>query len=81
MNIQTSLKNMCLCRRGEHCLYRAFGLNNVDARGLKKSEIKLQLETYYPEIKSTEIISQNTLDEVQQGHFHYEIKVNGYEQF
>lgn len=81
MDIQTSLKNMCMCRRGEHPLYRGYGLNGVDGSGLRKAEIKQQLDAFYPEIRNVEIKNNNTLDDISSGHFKYEISVSGYEQF
>ena len=44
MDIQSSLKNMCMCRRGEHPLYRGYGLNGVDDMHLYLKDILALVE-------------------------------------
>lgn len=77
--IQNCVKNMLICKTRSHCLFRGFGLNSVDrVGGVKRSEIKKQLTTYFPEVTKFDIKQKSTFGDLQQGSFAYEITVTGY---
>lgn len=80
VNIKNCFKNMVICRTGEHCLYRNFGLNNVDSPyGISYSDVKFQCKTFYPDIEDIEITRRSTMNELQVGQFKYSISVKGAE--
>lgn len=79
MNIENCLKNFLECRRGDHILFRNFGLGNVDSPfGVSKGEIKAQIAKYYPNLSDVSIVSKNTSNNLAQGHYSYIIDFSGY---
>lgn len=63
--------NMINCRRGEHCLFRSFGLGDVtDQVGrLRKSQISQEVAKWYPNAASIKI-------EAKEGD-EYQIQITG----
>lgn len=48
--------NMFKTKRGEHCLFRQFGLNPSDSVGLmNKSTVQLEISKWYPAVKSISV--------------------------
>lgn len=79
MSIQDNIKNCLICKKGNHILYRDFGLKAVDdVGGIKKSDIKLQLSKFYPDIQRYNI-SMNNSDSISKGEFIYNINIYGTE--
>lgn len=79
MNIENCLKNFLECRRGDHILFRNFGLGNVDSPfGLSKGEIKAQIAKYYPNLSDVNIVSKNTANNLAHGQYSYAIDFSGY---
>lgn len=79
MNIEICLKNFLECRRGDHILFRSFGLGNVDSLfGVSKGEIKAQIAKYYPNLSDVNIISKNTANNLAHGQYSYVIDFSGY---
>lgn len=72
------ITNMMSCRPGEHCLYRDYGLNVVDrAGGLRRADIKAQIEKFYPDVTSVEITNKTTDSDALTGRFVYDVHVKG----
>lgn len=79
MRIENCLKNFLECRRGEHILFRSFGLGNVDSPyGLSKGEIKSQIAKFYPDLIGVKVISRNTAGGLALGQYSYTIEFTGY---
>lgn len=56
-NIAQNVANMAKTRRGEHVLFRSFGLNVIDdVNGLTRGEISRQLKEFYPQINRFSVI-------------------------
>lgn len=56
-NIAQNVANMAKTRRGEHVLFRSFGLNVIDdANGLTRGEISRQLKEFYPQINRFSVV-------------------------
>lgn len=57
MNTGNDIVNMLKCRRGEHCLFRSFGLGAItDQVGkLRKGQIVQELAKWYPQITDVNI--------------------------
>lgn len=56
-NIAQNVANMAKTRRGEHLLFRSFGLNVIDdANGLTRGEISRQLKEFYPQINRFSVV-------------------------
>lgn len=79
MNIEICLKNFLECRRGDHILFRSFGLGNVDSPfGVSKGEIKAQIAKYYPNLSDVSIVSKNTTNNLAHGQYSYTVDFSGY---
>lgn len=56
-SIAQNVANMAKTRRGEHVLFRSFGLNVIDdANGLTRGEISRQLKEFYPQINRFSVV-------------------------
>ena len=57
MNTGQDIVNMLNCRKGEHCLFRSFGLGHVtDQVGrLRKAQITQEVARWYPDVMSVSI--------------------------
>lgn len=56
-DIAQNVANMAKTRRGEHILFRSFGLNVIDdANGLTRGEISRQLKEFYPQINRFSVV-------------------------
>ena len=67
-NIAQNVANMAKTRRGEHVLFRSFGLNVIDdVNGLTRGEISRQLKEFYPQINRFSVVqvSKNFTGSVQ----------------
>jgi hypothetical protein len=79
MKIENCLKNFLECRRGDHILFRSFGIGNIDSPyGLSKGEIKAQIAKYYPNLTGVKVTSRNTSDGLALGQYSYTIEFSGY---
>ena len=78
MDAGKCITNMMICRRGEHCLYRDYGLDVVDrSGGLRRSEIKAQIEKFYPDVTAIDITNKTTEADAMTGRFVYDVHVKG----
>ena len=76
MNTGKCIVNMIKCHKGEHCLYRSFGLG-VETDGIIKpsrSELQVELNRWFPgnSVQSFELKSYNN-----KGEFDYNISIEG----
>ena len=56
-NIAQNVANTAKTRRGEHVLFRSFGLNVIDdANGLTRGEISRQIKEFYPQINRFSVV-------------------------
>ena len=73
-DLGVNIVNMMKCRRGEHCLFRSFGLGSeVDSvTGWGFGKVNVELAKWYPGCK---IKSFNTRKAQSDGAFEYQIEV------
>lgn len=57
MDTGQCIVNMLICRQGEHCLFRSFGLGQVtdQAGRLRKGQVSQELAKWYPNVRSVKI--------------------------
>jgi hypothetical protein len=80
VKIQDCLRNLGLCRPGEHPLFRGYGLNDVDSPyGLSYGEVKNQVAEYYPDVDSVFIERRSTAGDLALGQYRYTITFRGVE--
>ena len=78
VNLGNCLKNLTLCRPGEHCLYRGYGVNAVDSPyGLSYGDVKSQCSAYYPDVDNIEITKRSTSNDYELGTYRYTISIKG----
>jgi hypothetical protein len=75
-NVSENIVNMIKCRRGEHCLFRSFGLGakTDDVARLTRSIVQVEINRWFPGTNITEFkqSGQNA-----KGEFIYNISVRG----
>lgn len=69
MDTGECIKNMIITKKGEHILFRAFGLGAITDRPgrLRKSDLSTAIATWYPQINGFSI--------VQTGDNEYDVRV------
>lgn len=66
--------NMFKTKRGEHCLFRSFGINATDDVGvLRKSTISEEVAKWYPAVKSVSV--RRTGGTFERGESQYQISI------
>ena len=67
------IRNMVLCERGEHCLFRDYGLVVTDdTTAFSRTMMQPEISRFYP---GAAIKSFSILDADAKGHFEYNIDV------
>lgn len=69
------IRNMVLCERGEHCLFRDYGLSVTDDIGaFSRTMIQSEISRFYPGavVKSLSVVEAD-----EKGHFVYNVDVEG----
>lgn len=75
-NVSKNIVNMIKCRRGEHCLFRAFGLG-AETDGisrLTRSSVQVEINRWLP---GNTIVEFSQSGQNSKGEFIYNISVRG----
>lgn len=78
VDIKTCVANMARCRRGDHILFRSFGLNVIDSPGgLTLGDVKTQIAAYFPDASGVRVVSTTTAEQGALGGRSYTITLDG----
>lgn len=71
-----NIVNMIKCVKGEHCLYRTFGLGSVtdDVNRLTRSAVQVEINRWFP---GNTVTSISTISTSNDGEFIYNVQVRG----
>ena len=69
------IRNMVLCERGEHCLFRDYGLAVTDDIGaFSRTMVQSEISRFYPGVV---VKSLSVVEADEKGHFEYNVDVEG----
>lgn len=74
-NTGENIKNMIICEKGEHCLFRSFGLSTVDSPSrITRYYLQAEVNRWFPGeiIESVQCVYAGI-----DGNFDYNIKIRG----
>ena len=75
-NVSTNIVNMIKCRRGEHCLFRSFGLGDEtdSINRFTRSKAQVEINRWFP---GNTIVEFSQYGQNAKGEFVYNISVRG----
>ena len=75
-NVSTNIVNMIKCRRGEHCLFRSFGLGDEtdSINRFTRSKAQVEINRWFP---GNTIVEFSQSGQNAKGEFVYNISVRG----
>lgn len=69
------IRNMVLCERGEHCLFRDYGLSATDdIAAFSRTMIQSEISRFYPGVV---VKSLSVVEADEKGYFVYNVDVEG----
>lgn len=75
-NDSKNIVNLIKCRKGEHCLFRSFGMGSTtdDITGITRSFVQVEVNRWFP---GDTVLSIQKNGESVKGEFVYNINIRG----
>ena len=74
-DLSKNVANMIKCAPGEHCLFRSFGVGEVDApTRLTRNALQVEVNKWLPSVTIQSLSVDNVTPE---GYFEYSIQIKG----
>lgn len=75
-NVSQNIVNLIKCRKGEHCLFRSFGMGSTtdDIPGITRSFVQVEVNRWFP---GNTVLSLQKSGENAKGEFVYNINIRG----